>query len=327
MYVYIIFIIILLASGLGVSLSIQKNTTQPHMPIIAIANYGQHDSLHAAIEGIKKELRDHGYIENQNIHYEIMDVSFDRTLIPQMIARLKQFKPAVIVPITTPVAQFSKNSVRDIPIVYSVITDPVSAGLLSFKNKSENNITGSSDKQDLNLFLSFAKLLLPNAKSMGLLYSPSEANDIALVNMMSEAGKKLNIQVIAIPIDHIRDMNIRIQALKNKVDFIYVGGSGPILPSLPTIAKFADKYNLPVFCVEPSTVKNGLALASYGVNYQQVGKNTGKLIAEILKDKPVSSLHPIYPSLETHQGYINLNTAKKLGITIPKNYSNLTTVE
>ena len=297
------------------------------LPIIAIANYGPHSSLQTSIAGIKQALTEEGFVENKNIHYEIMDVSFDATLIPQMITRLKQFTPKVIVAITTPVAQFTKNSIRDIPIVYSVITDPVSAGLIQTPFSPYQNITGSSDKQNLDLFLNFAKTLLPKAKTVGILYSPSEANDIALIKMMQEAAAAVNIQVIALPIDHVRDMSIRLQAFKNKVDFIYIGGSGPILPSLPVIAKSADKMGIPVFSVEPDAVLNGYVLASFGVDYYQVGHNAGKLISALLNKKDLAELPPLYPKEKDHRGTINLQKANALNISIPHSMQNLTIVE
>lgn len=305
----------------------QDSTSQSTLPIVAIANYGPHSSLEASIIGLKEELANQGYLENQTVRYEIMDVSFDTLLIPQMIARLKQFNPDVIVSITTPVAQFTKQSVKNIPIVYSVITDPVSAGLINNPEKSQKNVTGSSDKQNLNILLTFAKSILPKAKTIGMLYAPSESNDIALVNMMKCSAHQLNLKVIAIPIDHVRDMGIRMQNFKNKVDFIYVGASGPILPSLPAIAKAADKMNIPVFSVEPVAVQTGLVLASFGVDYKEIGKNTGKLVAAILNKQNVAELRPIYPDAQNHQAYISLKRANALGIILPKNLPQFHIVE
>lgn len=322
-----IFSILLISSILIFKyVSLSRISTQPNIPIIAIANYGPHSSLQASINGIKKTLTEQGFIENKNIRYEIMDVSFDATLIPQMVAKLKQFSPKVIVAITTPVAQFTKNSIRDIPIVYNVITDPVSAGLIQNSSSSYKNITGSSDKQNLALFLTFAKKLLPKANTVGILYAPAEANDVALVKMMHDAAATLNMQVVALPIDHVRDMQIRLQAFKNKVDFIYVGGSGPILPSLPIIAKSADKMSIPVFSVEPDAVHHGYVLASFGVDYQQVGKNAGNLIADILNQKNIAELSPLYPQEKDYHGYINTKKATSLNISIPENMTNLTIV-
>lgn len=283
-----------------------------NLPLVAIANYGPHASLEATINGFKLQMKQRGFIENQNIRYVIADVGFDAALIPQMITSLYQQKPKVMVVITTPVAQFSKAKIHDIPLVYAAITDPAEAGLLG-----STNMTGSSDKQDLENFIIFAKSLLPNSKSIGLLYTSSESNDIALVKMMQAAVLKFNMQLIAIPVEQSSDIPIRMQKFKNKVDFIYVGTSGIIQPALPTIAAEAQKMHIPVFNVEDQAARNGLVLASFGVNYQAVGSNAGKLVAALLDGQKVSDLEPIYPGLSEHHGVIYKKKATELGIIIP----------
>ncbi len=123
-----------------------------------------------------------------------------------------------MVAITTPIAQFSKNAIKDIPLIFSVITDPIEAGLLKEAHIPNANITGASDKQNIDVLLQFAKKLMPNATSVGILYSTSEANDLALVKIFKEATIKCNMKVVAIPIDDTRDVPLRMQAFKNKVD-------------------------------------------------------------------------------------------------------------
>jgi putative ABC transport system substrate-binding protein len=158
---------------------------------------------------------------------------------------------------------------------------------------------------------------LPNARKIGLLYATSEANDMALVHMMRSCAAELNMSVVAIPVDQARDVQIRMQAFKNNVDFIYVGTSGPIQPTLPVISAEARKMHIPVFNVEAEAVKNGLALASFGVDYRTVGRNAAKLTADVLRGQKISQLTPLYPKPEDHHGVINKKLAIELGISIP----------
>lgn len=287
------------------------------LPVIAIANYGPHPSLEAAIKGLKAQLTEQGFIENQNIRYEITDVGFDHVLIPQTIATLVNRNPKVMVVMSTPIAQFAKGKVHNIPLVYSAVTDPIAAGLIKEKSKSDGNMTGSSEMQDLKLFLKFAKSILPNTKNIGLLYATSDANDTALLNMMKIAASAHNMQVVAVAVDQARDVPIRMQEFKDKVDFIYVGASGPIQPALPAIAQKAQEMHIPVFNVEEQAVRDGLALASFGVNYISVGRNAGKLVASILRGESINNLPPIYPDSADHHGLINEKKATDLGIHIP----------
>lgn len=287
------------------------------LPIVAIANYGPHASLEATIKGFKEQMKAEGFIENKNIRYEIADVGFDSNLISQMLTTLKAKQPKVMMVMTTPVAQAAKGKIQDIPLIYSSITDPVEAGLIKEPYKSHENMIGSSDKQNLDVFLAFAKSILPHAKKIGVLYAPSESNDVALVKMMRESALKFNMKIVALPIAQARDVAMTVQQFKDKVDLIYVGTSGPIQPTLPAIAAAAYKMQIPVFNVESQAVRDGLAVASFGVNYIEVGRNAGKLAVAILRGKKVQGLKPVYPEAGHHHGVINKKLAENYSISLP----------
>jgi len=297
------------------------------LPVIAIANYGRDTSLDDSIQGLQTYLESQGFIEGKTIHYKIADVSFDAALIPQMITELKNASPQVMVVLTTPVAQFAKGAIQDIPLVFNVITDPVKAGLLKKPNHASHNMTGSSDQPDLQLVLNFAKQLLPKAQSVGLLYSTAESNDEALLSMMQKAATETGMKLVAIPVDQSRDVPLRMQAFKGKVDFIYVGMSGPIQPTLPVIAAEAYKMHIPVFNADVDPVKKGLALASYGVSYRQVGANAGRLVVEILRGTAVESLAPLYPKPGDYHAVVSRHNADLLHIVIPSGLQHVELVD
>lgn len=229
----------------AVAMFIMRSTANK-LPVIAIANYGPHASLESAIKGFKGQMMIEGFKEGETINYVIADVGFDQALIPQMIASLKVSKPKLMVVMSTPVAQFAKGTICDLPLVYSVITDPVDAGLIKEQNQADKNMTGSSDMQDLESFIRFAKSILPQAKRIGLLYATSDSNDTALLKMMQEAAANQSVSVVAIPIEQARDVPARMQGFNHKVDLIYVGTSGPVQPTLPAIAAAALKMRIPV---------------------------------------------------------------------------------
>ena len=301
-----IFIILLVLASLFVQ---QK---QSKLPLVAIANYGPHASLDNSIIGLKESLAKHGFKQGKNINYVIADVGFNTSLIPQMLFKLKSDNPKVMVVMTTPVAQIAKNSIKDIPLVFVDITDPVSAGLLKSEHQIDGNMTGASERQDLGLVLKTAKQMLVDAKRVGILYSTAESNDLALVNMLKKAALEQNIQVVAIAVNQPRDVQQSMQSFKGKVDFIYVGTSGVIQPTLPVIVAEADKMGIPVFNADSEAVKDNLVLASIGVDYKQVGASAGDIIAYLLKNNQL--LAPTYPSAKDHQIYISKTRALKLGI-------------
>jgi len=323
---FITIILVLVSIGILFFIS-NKNSQNSNLPLVAIANWGPHSSLEDSIRGIKEELKKQGFIEGKNVRIRVTDAGFDPALIPQMIMQLKSLHPAVMVVLGTPVAQFAKNSIKEIPLVFNVITDPVKAGLLEEENQANQNMTGASDKQNLELFLDFAQQLIPTAKRIGILYATSETNDLALVKMMKEAAEKKGMTVVALPINQARDVPMQMKMFEGQVDFIYVGASGPIQPTLPAIAAEADRMKIPVFNVNEDAVKKNQVFASYGVNYENIGINTGKLVARILKGEKVSDIEPIYPTQNDHRGFISKEKAKELGIVIPSDLKNTEIVE
>ncbi|ETO11053.1 hypothetical protein RFI_26320 [Reticulomyxa filosa] len=181
-----IFIHTLIVSCLSVILNcgIAKNI------VIGIANYGPHASLEATISGFKKEMSALGY--DKQIEYLDLNVNFDQMQIPNMLSRIKASKPDLVIAISTPVAQAAKRVFKENPIIFAAIIDPVEAKLLENYNNAGKNITGS------------------------ILFSTSEANDKALIEMFKEAGEKEGISTLAVGIDSSREISIKIKAFKNK---------------------------------------------------------------------------------------------------------------
>ncbi len=302
-------------------------TPKSSLPLITIANWGPHSSLDETVRGIKEGLEAKGFKENETISLKITSVNFDPSLIPQMISNLRAYRPKVMVVLSTPVAQVLKNSEKEAPIVFASITDPVEGGLIHHPEKSHENVTGSSDQQNLELFLSFAKDLLPKAQTVGILYATGEANDFALVKLMEKAAQKAGLKVVAVPVDQSRDIPQRMHSFKDKVDFIYVGTSGTIQPALPTIVAAADRMNIPVFNADSEAVRKNQVLGSFGVTYYQVGLNASTMIVQLLEGKKISEIPPIYPSAQDHHGVVSKKRAEQFGVLNLKNLPNITIIE
>ena len=290
------------------------------LPVVAIANYGPHASLQETIEGIREQLQD-------EVVFKIADVNFDQTLIIQMLHKLKANKPKVIVTIGTPITQAAKNLIKDVPIVFAAVTDPIEAGLVTASNKPHKNITGVSDQQDLKLFISFVKTLMPDVKTVGLLYATSEANDAALVKMMQTAAELYDMEVLPVSVEHSRDIPLRMQLFNGNVDLIYVGVSGTIQPSLPAIVASADRMQIPVFNVNEDAVLNHYVVGSFGVNYRKLGNHVATIIKQILQGVDIKNIELIYPDLSDFQGFISKKRAEQFGINLPSDLNNITIVE
>ncbi|MDR1597365.1 MAG: ABC transporter substrate-binding protein [Holosporales bacterium] len=315
-------ILILAATAAIISITLyclrsKHDSRHSGLPIIAIANYGSHPTLDASISGLKRYLAECGFVENKTIRYKILDVGFDKSLIPHMLSKLLDLSPRIIVLKSTPVAQVANAKIHDIPLVYCDVSDPVGAGLIAEVGQSGENITGSSDLADLVPLLVFAKRLIPSAKVVGMLYSISDASDASLVKRMNAAAERVGLQVVAVSITQAKDIPARMREFEGHADFIYVGTSGPIQPVLPTIVAESYRMNIPVFNAGDQAVREGLALASFGVNYEAVGRNAGKLVVQLLNGVRAKDLRPIYPAPGDHQCFVNDEVAKRFKLRVP----------
>lgn len=291
---------------------------QRSRPLIAIANYGPHASLDETIVGIKKALVSQGYIEGTTIDIVQADASFDTALIAPLISSLVSKEPTVLITLTTPVSQYARELVGTTPHVFTVVADPVSAGLLTDGHTSELTRTGSSDRQDLAQVCTLIRELLPHARRIGTLSATGEANDTAFVSDLREATRTAGFSLSVIPVTTARDVPSALEAFRNTVDVIYVSTSGPIQPALPAISAAGEQMGIPVINAHEQGVREGLALASFGVNYETIGVQTGTLVTEILAHTPVSQLTPTRPGVSEHRCFINAAYAERYGIQIPE---------
>lgn len=321
----ITFIIIATFLGLCFILLLEKNN---QLPKIAIASYGPHASLDDTIRGIVDGLQQHGLQDSRDIKFDKMDVNFDQNMIMQVLTRLRARQPDVFVTLSTPVSQAAKKAIIDVPILFVNVTDPEAANLVHQGEYSSGNITGLSDRQNLAAFLDFVTSIMPEAKKIGMLYSTSEVNDISLLDMMKEAAKVYDMEVIAVPIDSQRDIPLRMQRFSSDpVDLIYVGTSGYIQPSLPAIVAQADRLKIPVFNADENAVKENLVVASFGVSHYKIGLAASNIIVQLLDGVNPASIPIIYPQLSDHVCFINKKKAAAFNIKIPENLDNVTVVD
>jgi putative ABC transport system substrate-binding protein len=272
------------------------------LPLVAIANYGPHASLDASVKGLKSSLASMGLIEGKNIRFYYQDVGFDTSLIGQMIAVLVSQKPDVLVAMTTPVSQYVKGTVHNIPVVYSTLADPFAVGVAE---QNGQPVLVSSDQQDLSQLLKFMLTIKPETRRVGVLYAISEANDLVLKKELEAATKEYDIALMSLAVNSATDVPTTVLKFKDKVDMIIVGTSGPIQPTLPVIAKSAYQMHIPVINMDAQAVRDQLVAASFGVSYEQVGHNAAQLVKQVLDQERIKENTVLYPSFENHQGVIS----------------------
>lgn len=287
-------LLVLLALGAGVA------QAQPRL--IAIANFGEHPALRAAVNGFKAEVVRQGFVEGRDIAFDDQHINFDRTLIPQLLTSAAAKKPALIVAVTTPVAQSSIRVVTDksIPIVFMSVVDPVVAKIVPSWERGSETHTGATLYPDFDASLAFVRKLLPNAKRLGIPYNPGEDNDISNMKEMRAAAPKHGFAIAEVGIDSPNDIAQRLQSLQGKVDAVFVIQSNILQTSLPVIAAATQRMGVPAINTLDTPVRQHQFLAAHALSYERMGANAGRIAARVLKGEKPAAIPPHRPGPEDY---------------------------
>ena len=286
--------------------------------VIGIASFGPHPALSRTIAGFKDELSKQGYIDGKTAEYVYSDANFTPGLIPQSLAQVVARHPAVILTVTTPVAQASVRNVSDhsIPLVFTQVTDPVAAGIVPDWQHGSDRITGTASVTDYNAVLAFAKRAFPQATSFGVLYNAGEVNDVAAIASLKTAAAKAGLIMIANSVDSTVDVPQRAAIMKG-VGFFYAIGSNLVQSSLPAVASVMDRMKVPILSAEHELIKKGNIVAvAYAPSYESQGAHAADLAVELMHGRKPSEL-PVYrPQPSDYVALVNRQKMEQLGLTI-----------
>jgi len=282
---------------------------------IAIANFGEHPQLNAVVQGIQDVVTASG----RDILVTVDHVNFDATLLPQMFARIEAADPAIVVGITTPVAQNMLNLLGDsgVPLLFGAVTDPVRAELVPGWDQGGATITGASDFLDIAATLRFIKELFPNASTVGIPYNPAEANDLATLALAQEAAAASGLSISEVGVDNPNDIMARVTALAARSDVIYGPGSSMIQPSIGAVASAAAQAGTPLVNMDDGPVRDGLAAAGFTVSYHRIGEIVGEMALRILDGESPANIPPARPAYEDHTMVISRAGMAAVGAEIP----------
>ena len=281
-----------------------------HVAITAII---EHPSLDQIRDGVKDELIDNGYKLNENLTVQYKSAQGSSATAAQIARQFVSAKPDAIVAIATPSAQAIAASTKQIPIIFAGITDPVAAKLIKNWQPTGTNITGVSDYQEIIPQIDFMKKIVPNVKSVGYIYSPSEINSTVVLKNLQIHLSKQNISLVAVPAQRTADISTAANTLKAKVDLIYTTTDNNVVSAYESLVKFANENKIPLLASFPDAIERG-AVAAYGMSYYDVGRQSGKLVIRILKGEKPGSIAPELG--QTLRLVINTDAAKKQGVNL-----------
>lgn len=297
-------VVLLLGTFVGCTGTKEKGLT------VGIVQIVEHPSLDTIRESIISELETLGYKEGENITINYQNAQGDQSNLNSICQKFVGDKVDLIVAIATPSAQAAASATKDIPIVFSAVTDPVAAKLVVDPNKPEANVTGTSDAIPVDQVFELAKTLTPNVKKMGFLYTASEANSKSVIDKAKAIAAQFGFEYEEMTITNTSELQQAAESLVSKVDAIYTPIDNTIASAMPVLAEVGKKAAKPVYVGADSMVKDG-GYATIGINYEDLGIKTAQMVDEILKGKAVADV-PV-ATLDQFQKVINKTTAKMVG--------------
>ena len=254
---------------------------------IGIMQIVDHPALNASRDGVKDALQEvYGYVPDKDIIYDMQSAQNDVATANTIAHKFISDKVDVIVTIATPTSQAAANATKDIPIVFSAVTDPVSAGLVKDLQKPGGNVTGVSDMTPVDRQIEMLKYLFPNVKNLGTVYNAGEVNSVVTNDLAKKACEKNGMSLFEATVSTTADVAMATQSLVGKVDAIYVSTDNTVVSALETVIKVCQDKKIPLILADPTTLEKGATLA-LGFDYYLHGRQTGDIVARILKgEKP-----------------------------------------
>lgn len=292
-----------------------ENTQSRDMVTVGIAQFAPHGSLDNCVQGFKEGMAEAGYIEGQNVTYDFQNAQADIANANQIAQSMVANKEDLICGVATPMAQACYNAAKgEIPVIYTAVTDPVGAELAKADGTSVGNTTGTSDKLAVDAQLKMIRDFMPDAKKIGILYSTSEANSVSTIAEYKELAPNYGFEIVESGISQSSDIPLAATELAGKVDCLSNLTDNTVVTALATVLDAANKANIPVFGSEIEQVKQG-CVATEGLDYVALGKQTGEIAARVLKGEKAESIP--FETITEYSLYINSTALNNLGLSCP----------
>lgn len=305
----------LLATTLGLGLAAYGNTnnaTEDGKKTVGILQLVEHGSLDAAYEGFKEGLAEGGYKEGENLTLEYQNAQNSQDNLKSMSEKLVKNSPDLLLGIATPAAVSLANETTDIPIVVTAVTDLVEAKLAESNEAPGRNITGTSDMVPIDKQIQLLLSIVPDAKTIGIMYNAGEANSKIQADLAEKALKDAGVDVKVLTANTTNDVQQVTTSLAKDVDGIYVPTDNTFASAAAVVGEVAKETKTPIVAGSVEQVEDG-ALATFGIDYKSLGKQTGELAAKILDgdEKPATTPVETANKLEL---VVNQKMATALGI-------------
>lgn len=283
---------------------------------IGISQFITHQSLDATREGFVDELAKQGYVEGENIEIDLQNAQGEQRNLKTISQQLAESSDVVLA-IATPSAQSLANTTQTTPVIFSAVTDPVSAKLVESREHPGGNVTGTSDQSSdaISTQINLIRKVLPKAKTIGILYTQSEPNSVVQKDEAKRLLEEKGFTVVEKTILDSNNVKAAAESLMAEVDMVFVPTDNIISSTMETVKQVSIKHKVPVFGGSTEMIAVG-GLYNYGTNYEELGRQTARMLIRVLKgEKPENIAVELPEKLELHT---NQEMADALGIDISK---------
>ena len=283
---------------------------------IGISQFITHQSLDATREGFVDELAKQGYVEGKNIEIDLQNAQGEQRNLKTISQQLAESSDVVLA-IATPSAQSLANTTQTTPVIFSAVTDPVSAKLVESREHPGGNVTGTSDQSSdaISTQINLIKKVLPKAKTIGILYTQSEPNSVVQKDEAKRLLEEKGFTVVEKTILDSNNVKAAAESLMAEVDMVFVPTDNIISSTMETVKQVSIKHKVPVFGGSTEMIAVG-GLYNYGTNYEELGRQTARMLIRVLKGEKSENIAVELPEkLELHT---NQEMADALGIDISK---------
>ncbi len=292
-----------------------SETEEPEQYTIGFSKIVAHPALDALEKGVQDELSEQGV----SAQYDSQNANGDINAAISIAQKFSSDSVDLAVGIATPTAQALVQVLEDTPVVYTGVTDPVAAGIVSSYDRGETNVTGVSDKTPVEAQLQLLKELLPNMSILGHVYTGSEENAVLLAKEAEAVSEKMGLEFVSTTVTNSSEVRSAAESIISRVDAIYVSTDNTVVSALPSIIEVAENNDVPILSADPSSAKDGGVLVAWGFDYYKMGRATGRIVIDILVNgvspAEIPTQYMVKPS--DIELLINTKVAETLGITIP----------
>ena len=287
------------------------------VPVVGILSFGPDPATERAVRGIKEGLKELGYEEGENIHFEYNDAQGEPATIQPIVQKYVADKVDIIAPLTTPCLIATANIVEgtDRIVVFTEVYDPYAAGVAISPTEHPPNLVGVASPPPVDPVLNIMAQLMPEARRIGTIYNAGEPNAVSAVTRIRAGTAERGLELVERTVASSSEVHQAAQSLVGRVDAFLITGDNTVSMSFEAVVGTAEAAGIPVFVNDSAWVERG-AMVGFGPDFYEAGRAAAKMIAEILEGADPAEME--IQELDVQRMIVNLDAAQRQGITLPQ---------